>query len=94
MGKQTFDAKLKEVIRKKHPELIYKAHKVKKLDNRISMGTGYFSKAVKGAVDEECYIHDDPDNKNQKILSDEWFSTEVLTDVDSGDSTFDSDLME
>ncbi len=96
MGKQTFDAKLKEIIRKKHPELVYKAHKVKTIDNRITMGTGYFSKSVKGTVDEESYIHDDPDNKGRKLLSYEWFSTEVVTNVDDdgSDTTFDSDLME
>jgi Family of unknown function (DUF5906) len=94
MGKQTFDAKLREVIRKKHPELVYKSHKVRKLDTRKTTGTGYFLKSVKGYVDEECYIHDDPDNKNQKVLSEDWFSTAVVTVDDGRDTTFDSDLME
>ena len=58
------------------------------------MGTGYFSKSVKGTVDEECYIHDDPDNRNQKVLSDKWFSTDVVTIDNGSDTTFDNDLME
>ena len=94
MGKQTFDAKLKDVLRKHHSDIERITLKVKKLSGITSSGTGYFIKGLVGAVDEVVYVYCDPEHKGRKKLANDWFQPEVVTTVDDSNNSFDDDLME
>jgi len=94
MGKPTFDAKLKEVIRKHHEYIESTSRKIKDLKGNLTTGTGYFIKGLVGAVDEVVYVYDDPEHKGRKKLAYDWFEPQVVTTEDEDNNSFDDDLME
>jgi len=94
MGKQTFDAKLKDAVRKRHDYIECTSRKIKDLTGKVTTGTGYFIKGLVGAVDEVVYVYDDPDHKGRQKLANDWFESEVVTTVDEDNNSFDDDLME
>ncbi|WP_077343280.1 DUF5906 domain-containing protein [Pseudocolwellia agarivorans] len=94
MGKPTFDAKLKDALRKRHDYIESTSRKIKDLTGNLTTGTGYFIKGLVGAVDEVVYVYDDPEHKGRKKLANDWFEPEVVITEDEDNNSFDNDLME